>query len=88
MPIPITWKTGATRKARYIVKENNPPSVSVGGVARIWRAPTHITVPPTTPISTVADRLMSEIVVSDFMTLSSRRATPPAKTRASPASAW
>ena len=37
-----------------------------GGVARIWRAPIYITVPPTIPISTVAERLISEIAVSDL----------------------
>jgi hypothetical protein len=39
-----------------------PPRVSVP--ARIWRAPRYITVAPTTPISTVAERLISEMAVS------------------------
>ena len=79
---------GATRNARYPTNANHPPSVSVGGVARIWRAPMYITVPPTMPISMVAESVISEIAVSDRITLSSRRWTPPANTRASSASAW
>ena len=43
---------------------------------------------PTTPISTVADRLMTEVAVSDFSTLASSRWTPAAKTSSSRASAW
>ena len=60
------WNMGATRKARYRTKENKPPTVSVGGVARIWRAPIYITVPPTTPISMVAERLIKEMAVSEL----------------------
>ena len=78
---------GATRNARYPTKANQPPSVSVGGVARICRAPIYITVPPTIPISMVAESVISEIAVSERITLSNRRCTPDANTRASPASA-
>ena len=82
--MPTIWNMGATRKREVTRRsDEQPPSVSVGGVARIWRAPMYITVPPTTPISMVAERLMSEMAVSERMTLSSRRCTPPAKTRAS-----
>ena len=60
------WSMGATRKARYRTKENRPPTVSVGGVARIWRAPIYITVPPTTPITMVAERVIREMAVSEL----------------------
>ena len=40
--------------------------MSVGGVARIWRAPRYITVPPTMPISIVAERVISEMAVSEL----------------------
>ncbi len=83
--MPTTWNMGATRKARNIVKLMKPPSVSVP--APIWRAPRNITVAPTRPISTVADRLISEMAVRLFSTLSNRRCTPPANTLASSASA-
>ena len=53
--------------------------------ARICRAPMNITVAPTTPISTVAERLISEMAVRVRSTFSSRRCTPPAKTPAPPA---
>ena len=76
--MPTTWNMGATRNARNAVKLMKPPRVSVP--ARIWRAPTYITVAPTMPISNVAERLISEMAVSDFSTLSSRRCTPPENT--------
>ena len=84
--MPTTWNIGATSIARNMVKVMKSPMVSVP--AMIWRAPTYITVPPTMPISDVADRLISDMAVSDFSTLSSRRSTPPENTRASSASAW
>ena len=54
-----------------MVKAMKSPGVRVPAI--IWRAPTYITVPPTTPNSEVADRLIREMAVSDFSTLSSRR---------------
>ena len=64
----------------------NSPSVSVP--AKICREPTNITTAPTMPISTVADKLISETAVSDRSTLSSRRLTPAPNTVASRDSAW
>ena len=73
-----TWKTGATRNARNAVNVMRPPMVRV--LAKISRAPTYITMTPTTPITTVAPRLITEVAVSDCSTLSSSLWTPPAKT--------
>ena len=80
VPIPTTWNIGATRNARNAVNVMKPPSVmrAARGSAR---APTYITIAPTTPISTVAERLIRDMAVRErFMTLSSRRCTPPANT--------
>ncbi len=84
--MPTTWNMGATSMARNMVKVMKPPGVRVPAI--ICRVPTYITAPPTTPNSDVADRLINEIAVSDFSTLSNKRSTPPEKTRASSASAW
>ena len=84
--MPTIWNMGATRNARNAVNIMKPPSVSVP--ARICRAPMYMTVAPTTPISTVAERLISEMAVRVRITFSSRRSTPPENTRASAASAW
>src|ERR1035441_9485267 len=86
VPMPTTWNMGATSMARNMVNDMNSPIVSVW--AMICRAPTYITVPPTIPISEVAERLISEIAVSDFSTLSSSRCTPAENTPASSSSAW
>ena len=34
--------------------------------AIIWRAPMYMTIAPTTPISTVAERLIRDVAVSDL----------------------
>ena len=80
-----TCITGAIRNARNAMNVIKSPSVM--WFAAICRAPTYHTIAPTIPISTVADRLISDIAVSDLITLSSSRCTPPAKTSASRSSA-
>ena len=62
------------------------PSVIVP--PRILCAPSSIIIALTIPISPAAERLISEVAVSVFRTLSSRRCTPPAKTPSSRSSAW
>ena len=57
-------------------------------LAAIWRAPTHIIDALTIPISTVEDRPITDIMVSDLNTLSSSLCTPWPKTSASRSSAW
>ena len=59
-------------------RERSRPAVSVAA-PEICRAPTYITVPPTMPISTVAERLISDMAVSDAARFRSSRCTPPAK---------
>ena len=56
--------------------------------AMIWRAPTYIMTAPTSPSSTLEERLITEVAVSVRITLSSRRCTPAANTECSRASAW
>ena len=76
---------GAIRNASNAVNVMKSPSVIAPAV--IWRAPTYMITAPTTPISTVADRLMNEVAVRLFRTLLSSRCTPPANTSSSRASA-
>ena len=89
VPMPTTWNIGATRNARNAVNDIRSPRVSVP--AKIWRAPTYITVAPTTPISTVAERLISEMAVSErehvveqALRRRRRRLRPPAPRHGSP----
>ena len=56
--------------------------------ARMRLAPRYMMSALTTPKSTVAERLITEVAVSVFKTFSSRRCTPPAKTSSSRSSAW
>ena len=65
--MPTIWNIGAIMNASMAVNVMNWPSVMA--CARIWRAPTYMISAPTTPISTVADRLITEVAVSDFSTL-------------------
>ena len=83
--MPTIWKTGAIRNARKVVNETNPPSVR--SPAMMARAPKNMTPDPTTPNNTVAERLITEIAVSDFSTLSSNLVTPFANTSCSRPSA-
>jgi hypothetical protein len=84
--MPTIWKTGPIRNARNMVKVKNWPRVRVCAI--IWRAPRYITSAPSMPIMTVAPKLMKEVEVRLFITLSNRRCTPPETTSASAASAW
>ncbi len=59
------WNTGATRNARNRGERHKPAQRQRRRRARICRAPMYITVPPTMPISTVAERLISDMAVSD-----------------------
>ncbi len=64
----------------------NVPGVMVPEIT-LW-PPSWITIALTTPISTAAERLISDVAVSVFSTFSSKRRTPPANTFSSRASAW
>ena len=69
---------GAIRNASNAVKEKRPPVVIVP--AMIWRAPTNVTTAPTSPRSTLADKLITDVAVKVRITFSSRRLTPVANT--------
>ena len=84
--MPTIWNIGAIMNASIAVNVMNWPSVMA--FARIWRAPTYMMMAPTTPISTVADRLMMEVAVRDFSTFASSRCTPRGENLFFRASAW
>ena len=72
--------------ASSIVNVTYPPVSS--RCPAISCAPTYIIRPPTTPSTMVDDSVIRLCAVSELITLSSSRFTPPANTFASLSSAW
>ncbi len=70
------WNTGATNITRNATYMKKVPRVIVPASMR--RAPKYMISALTSPCSTVAERLITEVAVRVFKTLSSSRRTPPA----------
>ena len=87
VPMLTTWITGAIRNARNAMNVIEVAQRHACAGEHLAARPRTSTTAPTMPISTVAERLINDIAVSDFSTLSSSRCTPPANTSASRSSA-